>query len=99
MRNKCVHCGRDIPDTIGRFLCDFCEFERMREEQKMYKKLRYVYNEGCTATLEKIYRLVDEKCDPEYDIFSGKLYQVGYQAALRDIKRCLEEHFGEEVKK
>lgn len=99
MSKKCVHCGRDIPDAIGRFLCDFCEFERLREEQERHERLRYAYNEGRMTTVEKIYRLVDERCDPELDLSSGCLYQIGYQTALRDIKKCLEERFGEEIKK
>lgn len=50
-------------------------------------------------TATECYAIVDEKCDPEIDIFDGRLYAVGYQAALRDIKKCLEERFGEEIKK
>ena len=49
-------------------------------------------------TATECYAIVDEKCDPEIDIFDGRLYAVGYQAALRDIKKCLEERFGEEIK-
>ena len=51
------------------------------------------------TTAAEIYTIVDERCDPEIDICDGRLYAVGYQAALQDIKKCLEERFGEEIKK
>lgn len=60
--------------------------------------LANAYNDGRKETAREVYALVDEKCDPEIDIFDGRLYHVGYQAALRDIKKCLEERFGEEIK-
>lgn len=56
------------------------------------------YNEGRKETAAEIYAMVDGKCDPEIDIFDGRIYLVGYQAALKDIKKCLEERFGEEIK-
>ena len=50
------------------------------------------------TTTSEIYTLINEKCDLEFNICDGRLYHVGYQAALRDIKKCLEERFGEEIK-
>lgn len=64
----------------------------IQEKHKWTEQARKI-----TAT--ECYALVDEKCDPEIDIFDGRLYHVGYQAALQDIKKCLEERFGEEIKK
>lgn len=66
---------------------------------KLYHKQLTKTNEARKETAAEIYAIVDEKCDPEFNICDGRLYQVGYQAALRDIKKCLEERFGEEIRK
>ena len=68
-------------------------------------KLRFIgddladaYNDGRKETAKEIYALIDEKCDSEFDMLDGRLYFVGYQAALKDIKKCLKERFEEEIK-
>lgn len=61
--------------------------------------LANAYDDGCRSTASECYAIVNKKCDPEFNICDGRLYRVGYQAALRDIKKCLEERFGEEIKK
>lgn len=57
-----------------------------KEEYERFQRIE-------TNTAKEIYAIIDKKCDPNFSIFDGRLYFVGYQMALKDIKKCLEEHY------
>ena len=88
MSKKCVHCGRDILDILGKFVCEFCELERVREEEQIHKRIRYAYKEGYNDGVDKariIIEALKEHIRSLTGVFTDEGFMVDLQAVLNAI--------------
>jgi hypothetical protein len=89
MSKKCICCGRDIPDILGKFICGFCEFEQLRAEEEIHKRIRYAYEDGYNAGVARA-RINIEALKEHIRSLTGMFTDEGFMVDMKAVLNAID---------